>query len=168
MNLPLFMAIWAVIDTSIAVIMGLLTLKNSRKKGERTSSFVLELCMSFQRDIIQEYISTKNYHSENHLNLIGEIYVDKERGIIKKPQKMKKNSEIFLQRVMHLFNEMDMFAAKLLTTCREEEYQAYKIQGRAYCDIIRDLKGIYDLFLLTSGQDYYYLSELYNIWSMRC
>lgn len=167
MNLPLFVAIWAVIDTFIAVIMGLLTLKNSRKKEERTSSFVLELCMSFQRDIIQEYISTMNYHSDNHLNLIREIYVDKERGIIKKPQKMKKNSEIFLQKVMHLFNEMDMFAAKLLANCREEEYQAYKIQGRAYCDIIRNLKGIYDLFLLTNGQDYLYLSELYNIWSLR-
>lgn len=167
-DLALFMAIWAVIDTLIAVVLGFLTLNLTKKKGEKTNRFVLDLCMSFQREIIQEYIFIKNFHSEHHLNLIGNIYVDKERCIIKKPQKMKKNSERFLQKVMCLFNEMDMFAAKLLTTCREEEYQAYKIQGRAYCDIIRDLKGIYDLFLLTSGQDYYYLSELYNIWSMRC
>ncbi|MBQ4485130.1 MAG: hypothetical protein II934_09060 [Prevotella sp.] len=163
--------VFAIIDIIVAIVFGTLNLKSSNNKekgkGNIVSSTVLDLCMSFQRDIIREYVSVKNFHAAHKLNLIGNIYVDKKNGIVHKPKKMKKNSDIFLQKVMFLFNEMDMFAANLLMEEPENEYQAYRIQGHAYCDIIEDLKGIYDFFLYTHRKDYLHLAKLYDIWSVR-
>ena len=65
---------------------------------------------------------------------------------------------------MLLFNEMDSFAAFINDKTLADSEIAYKIQGKAFCDIIIKLKVVYDIFLTTNKDDYYCLEQLFNSW----
>lgn len=165
-----FLTLFQSIIAIISIIPLIHSFREKNKKNEKKnepSKLLLSLCKDFQTIVIPYYIGIINYHSKNHLNIIGYIQVDKKKGITIKPQEMKKKYDSFIQKVLVLFNEMNMFATEILEKYKDEEFQAYRIQGHAYCDIINHLNCIYPLFLMTNEDDYHNLSELYNIWSTR-
>lgn len=124
-------------------------------------------CEYFQSNIIPLYKELIKYHDKNTINLLTNVSFDKKTGILTKPYKPSPKYPDFLDKTEALFNEMDAFAAFIIDKTLSDSDIAFKMQGRAFCDIINKLKVVYDLFLTTNKEDYYSLERLYNLWIVK-
>ncbi len=140
-----------------AIISGVLILR--REIRNKT----LDKCEQFQKEIIPEYLEIIKYHKDNNINIIGQIYI--RDGMIVKPI-IEPSQEMvnFFEQVMLLFNHMDSFAAYFIDNMVAEEKVACKLQGKAFCDIVNELKAVYDLFMITHKKDYFSLTTIYEKW----
>lgn len=154
--LGLIVSVVGIIVSIISTIVGIVPLFKDH-------SIVAEQCMIFQRIVIPAYQAALKFYSEHQLNVLS-IKIDWSNGVIRKPSKNKKGTEEFLQAVMLMFNDMDMFAMQVLEMSTKQRLKAYKMQGHAYCDIIDSLKPIYELFKIHSAKDYVNMINLYNVW----
>jgi hypothetical protein len=124
-------------------------------------------CEYFQSKIIPLYKELIKYHDKNKINLLTDVYFNKETGILTKPYKPSPKYPDFLDKAEALFNEMDAFAAFIIDKTLSDSDMAFKMQGRAFCDIINKLKVVYDIFLTTNKEDYYSLERLYDLWIVK-
>lgn len=133
---------------------------------ERKKTLALEQCDLFQKRIIPKYLGIKEYARINKMK-ISKIVQFIDTNTIRKPLTPHPKTNIFLDMVMDLFNDMDSFAAYFVVNDIADESLAYKAQGKAFCDIINELNNIFRLFISIKKEDYNNLTELYNIWSIR-
>jgi len=136
--------------------------KSTDKKQMR--DMTLRICESFQRNVYPEFVELLKVYGR-HKNVIDNISFDNITGIISKPIEINPDINVFLDRIMFLFNEMDSFAAYILDKTMTDETIAFSLQGKAFCDIIDSFKKIYELYIYVDPIGYVSLDELYNKWS---
>lgn len=150
----------------VAVIIGVLQLKQSKNNEYRSCrNEILQACMDFQRNAIHRYSEIMRYYHDNNLRLLENIQIHLIYGKNPRPETQEKENQIFIEKVMHLFNEMDSFATIILNNPSQIIDLAREIQGNAFCDIINQLKCVYDLFMIKNSSDYTYLTKLYEKWN---
>lgn len=130
---------------------------------------VYRLCMDFQQKVISEYCRTMEFYQSHSLQVLNytintEKVEDYKTVYILKNEEKKDGTDEFLEKVMLLFNEMDLFAAMVFHYKEKYQQKFYKIQGNAFCDIINNLQFVYKLFIITNKQDYTFLIRLYELW----
>jgi hypothetical protein len=143
-----------------------LSVKAGNKKRDIHKDTNLK-CEYFQSKIIPIYKDLIKYHDKNKINLLTDVHFNKITGVLTKPYKPSPNYPDFLDKAEALFNEMDAFAAFIIDKTLSDSNIAFKMQGRAFCDIINKLKVVYDIFLTTNKEDYYSLERLYDMWIVK-
>lgn len=158
----------SVMGSAASVVSAIVGIVQLIKPSSDDMDVVTVQCLMFQRVIIPKYQEVERFYRQKKLDVLRRVKIDKEKGVIQKPSRIKKGTDEYLIAVMNLFNEMDMFAMKINDLNSPKKLaMAYKIQGRAFCEIIESLRPIYELFMLTNEQDYVNLSHLYDEWKVR-
>lgn len=157
-----------VITVSVSTWQVIVTISTSNTNNKRDiHKETIYKCEYFQSKIIPQYIELIKFHDKNKIDIIGKVHFDKSTGILTKPYKLSSKYPDFLEKTMFLFNEMDAFSAFIIDNKIADLNLAYKIQGKAFCDIIEKLEVIYNLYLTTNKDDYYSLEKLYNLWAVK-
>ena len=153
----------------IGILIGKIISKSVKEKElKKNKGKALEICETFNRIIVPKFNSLMNYERENQFFLEDRIMVDETSGEIYKPIFTEREMEILkyiLDESMVIFNELDLFAAKILELSDDVIDYARIHSGNIFCDTLNYRIRTYKLMQITHKGDYQFLNILYERWS---
>jgi len=153
----------------IGILIGKIISKSVKEKElKKNKGKALEICETFNRIIVPKFNSLMNYERENQFFLEDKIMVDETSGEIYKPIFTEREMEILryiLDESMVIFNELDLFAAKILELSDDVIDYARIHSGNIFCDTLNNRRRTYKLMQITHKGDYQFLNILYERWS---